>query len=694
MRKFAGVLFFVIAFSMPLFAQTVGLKDVYANKFRFGSIFNGTTINEDKEAVLKEFNSITPENELKPDATLVQNGSTNTDIKVQLNNGARAILKFCEENNIPVRGHTLVWHSQTPQWFFKDNFQNSGNWVTAAVMDQRMESYIKNMFALITKDFPNLNLYAYDVVNEAASEDGSYRTAGSDAANGQSMWVQVYGNNSFIKKAFEYARKYAPKGTKLFYNDYNEYISKKRDYIATSIVKPLYDEGLLDGMGMQSHLDVKTGGNNAYPSPTLFGQAIEMYKKIGVEIQVTELDATVDGNSYFTAQATYYENIMKQILDQGGDAITAVVVWGVRDENSWRGGKSSSQNRYPLLFDNNGKKAAYTALFNLIPESEWGNGNDPGTPSDNFKLTANASPSIGGYIDKNPNSASYALGSSVTLTAQEAEGWVFAGWSGASESMQKEIIISMNENKTLTAKFTPIEDGTTNLVNDGNFPGSSLTSNWSWNTGQYYGDSEGTNSVSDGKVTLNITKSGSETYQPQLIQQGLALEQGIKYRLTFTASAGAARTIDVGFQQSSDPWGPYADTTFNLTASEQVYTFEFEMSKPSDPNVQLSFNVGGSGTNGTSVAISNVKLIYLAGDPVPVLNSLFEAKFQVRSLSNKLLQVQSNANAEIYLYDIRGNAVQKIQVSAGSSIVKLSVPSGIYIVKQSKTGKTQTVMVK
>jgi len=367
----------LLAAATPILGQPAngGLKDVYANRFRFGSILNGSTVNNAamKTIVLREFNSITPENELKPDATILQSGSTNDDVKVQLNNGARAILKFCQDNKIPVRGHTLVWHSQTPEWFFKENFQTSGNWVTPAVMDKRMESYIKNMFALIKKDFPTLNLYAYDVVNEAASESGSPRTGGSDVKSGQSMWVQVYKDNSFIEKAFTYARKYAPATTKLFYNDYNEYIQAKRDYIANSIVKPLKQKGLLDGVGMQSHLDVRTG-NDAYPSATLYGQAVTIYKNLGVEIHVTELDATVkDGNnSYLPAQATYYKDIMSEIIAKGGSAVTAVVVWGIQDDQSWR------KPNLPLLFDASAnKKAAYTELVKLIPQSEWGDGNNP-----------------------------------------------------------------------------------------------------------------------------------------------------------------------------------------------------------------------------------------------------------------------------------------------------------------------------
>ncbi|MDR2583287.1 MAG: endo-1,4-beta-xylanase [Fibromonadaceae bacterium] len=421
----------LIAFALQLvFAQTtVGLKDVYSSKFKFGNILNGNTVNNNtmKQLVLREFNSITPENELKPDATIVQNGSTNTNVKVQLGSGAKAILQFCQDNNIPVRGHTLVWHSQTPGWFFRENFNASGAVVSTAVMDQRMESYIKNMFELITTSYPRLNLYAYDVVNEASSESGGPRTAGSDAGNGQSMWVQVYKDNSFIEKAFTYARKYAPKTTKLFYNDYNEYISAKRNYIANSIVKPLKEKGLLDGMGMQSHLDVRTG-SNPYPTASDYGAAITTYKNLGVEIHVSELDATIDnGNeSYFSAQATYYKNIMTEILNKGGSAVTAVVIWGIRDDQSWR------SSRKPLVFDANGnKKAAYNELVKLIPESDWGKTGSSSSVAVSSSSSKASSSSTAASSSSRASSSSVASSSSIRSSSSVN---VASSSSGASSS--------------------------------------------------------------------------------------------------------------------------------------------------------------------------------------------------------------------------------------------------------------------
>jgi GH35 family endo-1,4-beta-xylanase len=440
----------VLPFSQQFaYAQTVGLKDIYANRFLFGSILNGTTVNNNsmKQIVLREFNSITAENEMKPDATIVQNGSTNADVKVQLNNSARAILKFCEDNNIPVRGHTLVWHSQTPGWFFRENFNASGAVVSKTVMNQRMESYIKNMFALIAKDFPKLNLYAYDVVNEASSESGGPRTAGSDASSGQSMWVQVYGDNSFVEEAFKHARKYAPSTTKLYYNDYNEYISAKRNYIANSIVKPLYDKGLLDGMGMQSHLDVR-GGNDAYPSASDFGAAITMYKNIGVEIQITELDATVN-NSNFTAQAAYYKNIMNEILNKGGSAVKAVVVWGIQDNQSWR------KDRNPLIFDNSGnKKSAYNELAKLIPESEWGKSSSSAAKSSSSAAPSSSSAAPSSSSAAKSSSSAVPSSSSVAPSSSSAA----PSSSSADESSSSVISSSSSADETSSSsdEVTPI----------------------------------------------------------------------------------------------------------------------------------------------------------------------------------------------------------------------------------------------
>lgn len=360
-----------------------GLKDVFANYFRVGNILNGGTVTNSAITanMLKDHNSIECENEMKPDATLVQSQCSGTEIGVSLSSAA-SIMDFCVQNNIAMRGHTLVWHSQTPSWFFKQNYDVNGAWVDTVTMDARMESYIRNMFAAIQTQYPDLNLYAYDVVNEAVSDD-SNRTANNGGARepgdnnvtgGTSAWVSVYGDNSFVEKAFTYARKYAPEGCDLYYNDYNEYWDHKRDCIY-NMCKSLYEKGLLDGVGMQSHVPANATG---FAGTDSYIVAMQKYLSIGCDVQITELDISLENGSYsLQDQANKYAAIFQAAVDWNKNPtsdgrVTAVCVWGPNDANSWL---SSGSNA--LLYDaNNQPKLAYTTLMNLLPESEWGDGSN------------------------------------------------------------------------------------------------------------------------------------------------------------------------------------------------------------------------------------------------------------------------------------------------------------------------------
>ena len=361
-----------------------GLKDEFANYFRVGNILNAGTVKNSTitASFLKDYNSVECENETKPDATLVQSQCNGTNIGVSLKNAA-SIMDFCVNNHLAMRGHTLVWHSQTPVWFFKENFDANGNWVSSAVMDQRMETYIKNLFQAIQTQYPELNLYAYDVANECISDDqnrtanyGGTREPGENIS-GQSPWVQVYGSNAFVEKAFTYARKYAPEGCQLYYNDYNEYWDHKRDAIY-SMCKSLYEKGLLDGIGMQSHINANYDG---FSGVSAYTTAMKKFLSIGCDVQITELDITMENGKYtLQQQADKYKAIFQAAMDWNKNPtsdgrVTAVCIWGPDDANTW----IKTENT-PLLYDTNHQpKLAYTTLTSMIPQSEWGDGSNPGT---------------------------------------------------------------------------------------------------------------------------------------------------------------------------------------------------------------------------------------------------------------------------------------------------------------------------
>ena len=273
------------------------------------------------------------------------------------------MLKFAAANQIPVRGHVLVWHSQTPDWFFKENFDSDGAWVSKEKMTQRLENYIKIVMETLAKDYPDVTFYAWDVVNEAASDAGTIRPAGSNnEVNGQSAWVKVYGDQSYIPLAFEFAKKYAPAGCKLFYNDYNEYSPNKQAYIISDILKPLIEKNLIDGVGMQSHISM------SYPSIDLYRSAMQQYADLGLEIQVTELDISEKSNAYADqlALAQRYQDVFKMYkeMKDSGVNLSAVVIWGITDSTSWIGG-------YPLLFDKDYQaKPSYYAVVDTDSKVE------------------------------------------------------------------------------------------------------------------------------------------------------------------------------------------------------------------------------------------------------------------------------------------------------------------------------------
>lgn len=347
---------------IPIQEDIPSLSDLYSPYFNIGTAIMTSNLSSPSFMALveKHFDdSITFGNELKPDSVLnkaacqamaAEGDDTNPQVTLS---AARSLLNYCRDHNLPVRGHTLVWHSQTPDWFFKENYADDGDFVSREVMLLRMENYIKNVFAALEAEYPTVNIYAWDVVNEAWQDDGKPRNPGEQGSSGSgnSAWVQVFGDNSFIEPAFTYARKYAPEGTKLFYNDYNEYMPQKTQAIV-DMATDLAAKGLIDGIGCQSHLDV------SFPSTSAYEKAIAAFAATGLEVQITELDVTTSDTSEagLATQAQYYSDIM-DVLVKYSDSISAVVFWGVTDDQSWRAAK------LPLLFDASFQaKPAYDAI--------------------------------------------------------------------------------------------------------------------------------------------------------------------------------------------------------------------------------------------------------------------------------------------------------------------------------------------
>ncbi len=325
------------------------LKEAYQNRFSMGVAVTANEIGEKREELIaQQFNSLTPGNELKADSIL-DHATSLSDPKYDESpavkfDRVKPIMEFAQEAGIPVRGHTLVWHSQVPRWFFTEGYSDAANapFVTKELMLKRMENYIRQVLEYTQTNYPGV-IYAWDVVNEAVN-------TGDGVPDGlrskDSLWYQVVGPE-FIEKAFEYARKYADPKVKLFYNDYNTE-DKARMVSIIKIAKGLQEKGLIDGIGLQSHIGIDS------PSIINIDESIRKYGELGLEIQITELDMGLPQNTdeAFAKQATRYKRLftfLNNIDDSGAANITNVTFWGLSDDVTWL--SKPGQPSYPLLFD-------------------------------------------------------------------------------------------------------------------------------------------------------------------------------------------------------------------------------------------------------------------------------------------------------------------------------------------------------
>lgn len=320
------------------------LKDAFQNDFTVGAAISMGTINNEEQMAFieKYYNRVTMGNELKPESLLdgpATEKSKDGMPEIQTEKLDK-ILSTVQEKGLKLRGHCLVWHSQTPDWFFAKDYEPSKGLADKDTMKKRMEAYIKKVLTYCQENYPGV-IYAWDVVNEAMGDDGGYRT--------ESGWYETYGDESYIMDAFTFARKYAGGDVKLFYNDYNEYVSEKTDLIV-ELLNNLKEKGLVDGMGMQSHWDM------GFPSVDMLEDALAEYGKIsGLEIQLTEIDMhnTDDSEEGLQRQAERYKEFFEVIMRAkrlGTANITNVTFWGMTDEDSWLSG-FKGEISYPLLFD-------------------------------------------------------------------------------------------------------------------------------------------------------------------------------------------------------------------------------------------------------------------------------------------------------------------------------------------------------
>ena len=359
-----------------------------------------------RDGLAKHVDSISMGNEFKPDSFFGYqwSGSGKTMVDFAASNGktikvpkdlqfttADNCLAACKEAGLKMRGHVLVWHAQTPDNFFAENYVANiqdnliTNKVSPEVMNARMEWYIKTILEHVA-EWESINndgehiIWAWDVINETVADDAddSNWVRGStaetknrppasagDGACG-SRWYQVYGDSSFVIDAFRFANAYAPADVKLCYNDYNEYMPNKTEGIIKLIQavkagskktingKPVAPR--IDVMGLQSHVGTQWPGVSSYE------EALKKYLKL-VDCHVTEFDVSATtANESANSYAEYFK-MLKQYGKKysGSHRITNVTIWGINNKSSWI---YKDNVKYPLLFDNFETTKTFWAVIN------------------------------------------------------------------------------------------------------------------------------------------------------------------------------------------------------------------------------------------------------------------------------------------------------------------------------------------
>ncbi|QTE02816.1 non-reducing end alpha-L-arabinofuranosidase family hydrolase [Streptomyces cyanogenus] len=303
----------------PVKASTLGAQAARSGRYFGTAVAAGRLGDGTYTAILdREFNAVTPENEMKWDATERSRGSFSFA-------AADQIVSHAVAHGQRVRGHTLVWHSQLPGWV--------GSISDATTLRGVMRSHITTEMGHFKG-----KVYAWDVVNEAFADGGS-------GARRASVFQNVLGDG-FIEDAFRTARS-ADSAAKLCYNDYNiENWSDAKTQAVYRMVRDFRSRGVpIDCVGFQSHF-----GSSGPPAS--FGTTLANFAALGVDVQITELDIA-------QAPATAYANTVKACMNVA--RCTGISVWGIRDSDSWRSGE------HPLLFDAAGnKKAAYGAVLSAL----------------------------------------------------------------------------------------------------------------------------------------------------------------------------------------------------------------------------------------------------------------------------------------------------------------------------------------
>ena len=297
----------------------------------------------EREECGRQFNMMVAENEMKMDALQPSQG--------QFSYGAAdGLVTLAKNNQMAVRGHCLVWHTQQPGWVSSDGKKNDKGWTRQQALDI-MKKHITN----VMQHYKG-KVSAWDVVNECLDDDQSIIRTNPDAYKLRPTVWQLAIGDDYIDSAFVYARRADPTA-QLYLNDYDVEMQGKAKAVAYyNLVKRLQSRSIpLDGVGLQCHFSVGDVDS------VKLEQTIRRFGEAGLKCIITELDMGIPSTSAanLEEQARNYRVITDIVLNN--DNCPTMLIWGVKDNDSWR---SASD---PLLYDAGmGRKKAWYAVRSAL----------------------------------------------------------------------------------------------------------------------------------------------------------------------------------------------------------------------------------------------------------------------------------------------------------------------------------------
>lgn len=312
------------------------LREAFADYFLFGAATSPRFLDDNSlygPFVAHHYGVLVAGNEMKPDALQPIEGRFNW-------READRFVDFAQKNNMLVRGHTLLWHNQVPDWFFQDPNDRS-QMASRELLIERLETHVKTVVGKYKGQ-----IYSWDVVNEVLNDRGEIR-----GINDDSKWKAIIGDadgdgydSDYIELAFKFAREADP-DAQLIINDYGlESRGMKRTGMY-NLVKRMLEKGIpVDGVGLQMHINVFT------PSVYEIEEAIELFASLkeynpDFTVLVTEMDMSVyrwmEGKKEITdelleLQAQRYAEIFAMFKRQAEKGnLSTVVMWGLGDADSW-----------------------------------------------------------------------------------------------------------------------------------------------------------------------------------------------------------------------------------------------------------------------------------------------------------------------------------------------------------------------